>query len=327
LAKRTVITLTWIAASLAFVVVMLGAFTRLTQAGLGCPDWPGCYGHAIVPKIAQAAVAFPAQPLETTKAWTEMTHRYFAGSLALLILLLAGSRLLKATRLPPRLPFVLVGLVVMQALLGMWTVTLKLWPIVVMAHLLGGMATLALLWWLVLLTGNYARLPPAMLSSKIILFARIGLLVIVCQIILGGWTSANYAALICPDFPTCHGSLAPPMDWQAGFNLLHAPSAYLSGAAGTAVQMMHRLGALITALYLGSLAMVLWRTRLSLLRTEAIVLLALLAVQIQLGISNVLKLLPLPIAVGHNAVAALLLLTVVTINHTLSKKSELSCQQ
>src|SRR5579871_258443 len=215
--KRYFLFIAMAAALLAFGVVMLGAYVRLSQAGLGCPDWPGCYGHVSVPSAAQAAVVNAAKPLEAARAWKEMVHRYFAGTLATLILVLtvlAWWRR-KEPGQPLVLPTLLLGLVIFQALLGMWTVTLLLFPPVVMGHLLGGFATFALLVLLVLQSGAYLREGRA---AKLTLrrLAALGLLALVVQIALGGWTSSNYAAIACPAFPACGNPVN--LDFATGFS-------------------------------------------------------------------------------------------------------------
>ncbi|MBE0834095.1 COX15/CtaA family protein, partial [Escherichia coli] len=194
---------------LAAVVVLLGAYTRLTHAGLGCPDWPGCYGFVHVPlseaQLAHAELHFPDAPVEAEKGWNEMIHRYFAGALGLLILGLALHALVRRGRdgQPLKLPLLLLAVVIAQAAFGMWTVTLKLWPQVVTAHLLGGFTTLALLFLLALrLYGRFAaRRYPAATRG----LAGLALLLVIGQITLGGWVSSNYAAVACIDLPTCHG--------------------------------------------------------------------------------------------------------------------------
>jgi len=298
---------TSLAVALAFVVVVLGAYTRLTDAGLGCPDWPGCYGYLSVPgaagNLATAASRFPDAPFEAHKAWPEMVHRYFAGSLGVLILVLA----------PLKLPLLLVGLVVLQAAFGMWTVTLKLWPQVVTTHLLGGFATLVLLWLLYL-----RQRAPSSLATRLRPHAVIALIVVIVQIALGGWTSSNYAALACPDFPTCQGQWWPPMDAAAGFDFFQdvGPNylgGLMEGAARIAIHMAHRIGAIVVLFVVGTLAVRVWSNREG--RRLGITVLLLLAAQIGLGIANVELTLPLAVATAHNATGALLLLGVITVNY------------
>jgi cytochrome c oxidase assembly protein subunit 15 len=315
---------------LAVVVVLLGAYTRLSHAGLGCPDWPGCYGFLGVPmsehKQTLAEVRFPDAPVEVAKGWYEMIHRYFAGSLGLVILGLAVQALRRRNEVeqPLKLPLLLLGLVIVQAAFGMWTVTLKLWPQVVTAHLLGGFATLSLLFLLTLrLSGRLPVLP--VLPAKLRGLAVFGLLLVIGQIALGGWVSSNYAAVACVDLPTCHGQWWPQMDFANGFHLTqHIGPNYLGGQldsdARTAIHMTHRIGALLVTLVLLLLAWQLKRNGLS--RLAGLLLLA-LVVQVSLGISNVLLHLPLQVAVAHNLGGAALLLTLVSINYRLRSATRL----
>ncbi|MCP1619376.1 cytochrome c oxidase assembly protein subunit 15 [Pseudomonas sp. SLBN-26] len=310
-----------VATVLALVVVLLGAYTRLTHAGLGCPDWPGCYGFIGVPQtdaqLAHAERHFPEAPVEAQKGWNEMIHRYFAGTLGLAILGLAVHALVRRGRdgQPLRLPLVLLGVVITQAAFGMWTVTLKLWPQVVTAHLLGGFTTLALLFLLSLRLSG--ALPALGLPAGLRRLAAAALALVIGQIALGGWVSSNYAAVACVDLPTCHGQWWPAMDFANGFHLTqHIGPNYLGGQldsdARTAIHMTHRLGALVVTLTLLALA---WRLRGEGLGRLAGLLLAVLALQVGLGISNVLFHLPLPVAVAHNGGGALLLLTLVLVNY------------
>jgi cytochrome c oxidase assembly protein subunit 15 len=299
---------------LAFAVVILGAYVRLSDAGLGCPDWPGCYGqlspwHA-GEQIAAAHAVDPLGPVSHAKAWKEMLHRYLAGTLGMLIL---GIALLAWRRLPPPrrvLPSLLLALVVFQALLGMWTVTQQLKPLVVAAHLLGGMATLAVLAWLLL----RERFRSWQTDAPVKL-ARGLLLLVLLQIALGGWVSANYAALACPDFPTCLGAWWPQADFAAGFSLKH-PLGGLNAAALTAIHLLHRLGALLVLAGVFLLAARLLRTSAG----AAAVLLVIAISQFLLGVGNVLLGLPLPVAVAHNAGAACLLLCLVWVNVRFARR-------
>jgi cytochrome c oxidase assembly protein subunit 15 len=303
------------ATSLAFAVLLLGAYVRISDAGLGCPDWPGCYGQ-ISPwqaseRIAAAQVADPLGPVSSAKAWKEMLHRYLAGSLGLSILaivLFAWRRLLPANCV---LPGLLMALVVLQALLGMWTVTLQLKPLVVAAHLLGGMVTLAMLAWLML-----RERPAAGTTTAPLALARSLLLLVLAQIALGGWVSANGAALACPDLPTCRGAWWPPADFAAGFSLTH-PLGGLDITALTAIHLTHRLGAVLVLAGVLLLATRLARASAG----AAIVLLTIACCQFLLGVSNVLLGLPLPIAVAHDAGAAALLLCLVWVNVRLGRRS------
>ena len=313
----------------AAVVVVLGAYTRLVDAGLGCPDWPGCYGFLSVPEsvdeVRIAQQAYPHAPVEAEKAWPEMIHRYFAGALGLIIALLAFLAI-KARKDPSQplvLPLILLALVIFQAALGMWTVTMGLLPVVVMGHLLGGFTTLALLWLLFLRLGDGNRkATPNRLRTLTIL----GIIVVFLQISLGGWTSANYAAIICADFPTCQGHWIPPLDMQGAFQLSgEGVNNYLGGFmendARVTVHWMHRVGALITTLYLIFLS---YSLAMQDRHKYASWVIAVLTMQLTLGISNVLLSLPLHVAVAHNAIAALLLLSLVAIARNLGQQSEVS---
>ena len=306
-----------VAMMLAFCVVALGAYVRLSDAGLGCPDWPGCYGHIGVPHHDLAQQAFPDKPLEEHKAWKEMIHRYFAGTLGLLILGICTMswRWRGMIMNKPVLPSALLLLVVFQAALGMWTVTLLLKPVIVSLHLLGGMTTFAVLTWL----ASSRRANPAKYPS-LRPWALLSIVVLSAQIALGGWTSSNYAALACTDFPVCQGVLWPNADFSKAFHLvrelgMNADGSYLSTQALTAIHITHRLGALVTFLYLGWFGSTLLKV--AGLRFWGMGLLMLLAIQVALGISNVVFSLPLLVSVAHNAGAALLLATLVVINSKL----------
>jgi cytochrome c oxidase assembly protein subunit 15 len=319
-----------LAVALVMVVVILGAFTRLKDAGLGCPDWPGCYGHLTWPssasEVAAAEARFPETPVEHDKTWPEMVHRYFASTLGLMILGIAifAWRWRTRSSLPLKLPIFLVLLVMVQGAFGMWTVTLKLWPQVVTAHLLGGFATASCLWLLVLRLSPWRPLPQVPPALKKMGFA--GLLLVIAQIALGGWTSSNYAAIACPDLPTCHGVWWPPADYVQGFNIFqHVGPNYLGGLldnhARTAIHFAHRLGAFTVTLVLLILAVGLWRLGRPGRILAAILILA-LAVQVSLGISNVHWALPLPVAVAHNAFGLILLLVLISINYALYMPSK-----
>jgi cytochrome c oxidase assembly protein subunit 15 len=318
LADKTLLTLSKAGVALAMLVVVLGAYTRLADAGLGCPDWPGCYGFLTVPEsaedIARAETLFPDAPVERAKAWWEMVHRYFAAGLGLLVLVMAGRAYLRREQGGPvKLPLALLALVILQGAFGAWTVTMKLWPQVVTAHLLGGFTTLSLLWLLCLRLGVGSGWE---VSAKLRTPALIALIVLVMQIALGGWVTSNYAALACPDFPTCHGEWLPEMDIGEGFNFAQSVGPnYLGGMleseARVAIQLGHRLGALVATLAVGWLGLLLLRTG-SPLGWPVLVL---LAVQVVLGILNVLLALPLSNATLHNGFGAVLLLALVTVNY------------
>ena len=299
-------------------MVILGAYTRLVDAGLGCPDWPGCYGFFSVPEtpeeLALAQSLYPDAPVEVDKAWWEMIHRYFATGLGAIVLAIAiGAMRNPDSDGPRKLPLILLAMVILQGAFGAWTVTLKLWPQVVTAHLLGGFATLSLLWLLALRLGmgRSWQVPHALKG-----LARLGLALLVLQIALGGWVSSNYAALACPDFPTCRGDWVPEMDFVQGFNLAQTVGPnYLGGLlesdARVAIQFTHRVGAVVVLLVIGLLVLRLVKAGSKL----GVPLGLLLGVQILLGILNVILMLPLGNATAHNAVGALLLLAMVTVNY------------
>jgi len=311
-----------VATLVALCVIVMGAWVRLSHAGLGCPDWPGCYGHLTVGEALENAdranAAFPERPLEADKALKEMIHRYAASGLGLLILAIAILAWLnrRDPAQPMRLPGFLVALVVFQGLLGMWTVTLLVKPLVVTAHLVGGLSTMALCWWLALRVDRTTR-PPGERGLRRL--AVIGLAVLALQIMLGGWVSTNYSALACPDFPTCQKSFWPEMDFKDAFVLwrglgIDYEGGVLDHPARVAIHFVHRLGAVVTALVLGFLA---WRAirsgRSRAVRTAGAALATLLVVQWTLGPVMVLKALPLELATAHNGVAALLVLAVVAL--------------
>ncbi|WP_283151193.1 COX15/CtaA family protein [Silvimonas soli] len=307
--------LVWLAVIWTFALVMLGAFVRLSDAGLGCPDWPGCYGHLTVPEkpheLAHAAATFGAM-VEPEKGWKEMIHRYVAGGLVVIVLaltvLLARNR--RKYRIPALLVFAPLLVIVFQALLGMWTVTLKLMPAVVTAHLLGGMTMLALL-------GAIAvkgTLPSINIRGATRTLAWIALAALLAQLAVGGLVSSNYAGLACDGFPTCRGSFAAPdglaQMLRPGRQLgLTAEGAPLTIANLAAIHWLHRVGALIVTLLTVVLALKLAGYQ----RRLALLLLAALTLQVLLGIANVLFSLPLPLAVAHNGGAALLLFSLVSV--------------
>ncbi len=311
---------------LAFCVILMGAYVRLSDAGLGCPDWPGCYGEIVVPSDQAAHEGanrgFAGRPLDQAKAWKEMVHRYMAGSLGLAIALLAvlAWRGRRHINQPLLLPTLLLLLVLFQAALGMWTVTLLVKPAIVTAHLLGGFATFVLLGLLVLKLQPVSPFHALDTTGSQRTWIRISLAVLLLQISLGGWTSTNYAALACTEFPTCYaGTFWPEMDFGEAFVLwrglgVNYEFGVLDNSARTAIHVSHRIGALITVLILSLLAWRLSRTGSPpLLKKLGIALALLLALQITLGITNVLGHLPLAIAVAHNGGAALLLLHLVIL--------------
>ncbi len=305
-----------IAVLVAFCVIVLGAYVRLSHAGLGCPDWPGCYGHITWPEheheVDAANQNFPDRPVETHKAWKEMAHRYLAGTLVLLVLLI-NYLAWKPDNRHRQLRLLAAGilaLILFQAALGMWTVTLKLLPMIVTAHLLGGLATFALLLWLALRSDRTGSYTPSHSIRKLRPFIITAMFVLVLQIFLGGWTSANYSALACPDFPTCQRSWWPEADYVEGFRIWREIGVDYEGGvldldARVAIHWTHRIWAIVTFIILGLLAIKLMRT--PVLQRAGAVLMALLLTQVSLGIANIVLYLPLANAVMHNGVAALLL--------------------
>ena len=320
---------------LGLTVVVLGAYVRLTAAGLGCPDWPGCYGH-ITPLGAEESLAtasvLTGPALDVTKAWHEMIHRYAASTLGLLIVLIAALGIASRHESPRRARYAvaLLGIVVLQGALGMLTVTLLLRPLIVTLHLIFGLTTVGLLWWLWLSlqaeatdTAARVRFGAARGAAWAARLAVLAFVVLAVQIALGGWTSSNYAAIACPDFPTCQGSWWPAMDYRHAYVLWHAPGidyegGILTSAARRAIHFTHRMGAAITACVLIAAAIAALRQRaLARPRMVAWFVLAALALQLAIGISMVLKAFPLWLATAHNAGAALTLLAVLALLHSL----------
>ena len=297
-------TLVGAALALAFVVIVVGGYVRLSDAGLGCPDWPLCYGHPLPNAIADADAL--------AKAWKEMGHRYLAGTLGILIFLIAAISV--RTRRSPVLAVALVAVVALQATLGMWTVTMLLKPAIVTSHLIGGMTTLALLLWLFLQQGSHA---PVQGASALRFPAAVSLAAVAIQVVLGGWVSANYAALACPDLPGCMGQAFPPMDFGNAFHVLRelgrtGEGELLPLPALTAIHWTHRMFALAVLTVVGITGLKVLAV--PGLRIPGVAVLVLLAVQVSLGVANVALGLPLPVAAAHNAGAALLLASLVVLN-------------
>ncbi len=312
---RTYNRLALFAAILTFVVIVLGAWVRLTDAGLGCPDWPGCYGHLTWPQdegsLAVAEQVRPDRAVDVGSAVREMVHRYAAGILGLIVLALAilAWRRRRDPAQPVALPIALLVLIIFQATLGAWTVTMLLKPAIVLAHLAGGMLTFSLLVWLYLKT-RQAQPRPNLPQRRLRWPLALGLTVLVSQILLGGWVSTNYAALSCPDFPTCMGQWWPDADFNEGFTVWRGVGVDYEGGildqnARVAIHMAHRLGAIVV---IGIFSWLLWKLfRTPSMAAPASLLSLLLVVQITFGILNVVLGLPLWIAVAHNGFAALLL--------------------
>ena len=301
---------TFFSGCFAFVVVALGAWTRLADAGLGCPDWPGCYGFTTLPinpeEIDLANSRFPDSPYELAKAIPEVVHRYFAATLGLFILSIATVVKLDSSYKPnvKTLSMVLLIWVLVQGAFGYLTVSLKLWPQIVSLHLLFGFITTTMLWLLYFkFVDQDANLTDKWrFSTKLRSLISFASVLVFLQIFLGAWTSANYAAFSCTDFPFCQGKIFPKMDFFGGFNFFQdiGPN-YLGGQidleSRTAIHFTHRIGALIVALFLSYLA---WKIYKDNYKRVSLILMVLLLLQILLGVSNIIFQLPLLIAVAHN---------------------------
>lgn len=365
----------WLAVVLALGVIVFGAFVRLSNAGLSCPDWPTCYGRATWPQAVSEAASHAAseiRPFETHKAWREQVHRHAAATLGLLVLILSlmaarrrkygiAQVLIASAFVAAGIPLYMQGhiaaalvsagigelilliaalrwsnddlaraaaftlmLIVFQALLGKWTVTMLLKPIIVMGHLLGGMTMLAMLSWM---AWRATDRPIRIAGATAMRWWLIGAVIVVgVQIALGGWVSANYAALACGnDFPTCVGQWVPPTDFREGFVLWRGvgvdyEGGVLDGASRIAIQLAHRVMAIVVFAYLIALAVKLIRT--PGLWLTGVILVALTLAQVGLGIANVKMGLPLAVATLHNAGAALLLLLLVSLLARLRRPTE-----
>lgn len=301
---RTGSTLVFFTCALAFVVILLGAYTRLTDAGLSCPDWPHCFGYLTAPhteaQIHEAATKFPSTAINVKKAWTEMTHRYFAGTEGLLIFLVAGIILTSKKNRHGKSLFIstmLFCLLCLQVMLGMFTVTAKLKPVIVLAHLLTGLSLLCLLW-SVYVESAFRKTPVRRQSASLVPWLTLGFLIVFGQITLGGWVSSHYAGLACIDFPYCNGEVIPTLQWD-NFN-----------SDLITIHMAHRLGAFITAIYF--LFLSIWLLTRKQDRIFGILFIVFLLLQLTLGILNVIWIRPVTIALFHHAVAILLLLTTLT---------------
>ena len=311
---------------LAFVVIALGAWTRLVDAGLGCPDWPGCYGFVVFPtndaEIALAESRYPSFPYDINKAIPEVVHRYFAASLGLLAIFLTYfSFKLKEKNNIKWWSLGLLIFICCQGLFGYLTVSLKLLPIIVTLHLFGGFTTLTLFFYIFLRSGNFKSVD-VMKIPHLKVISAVAFVALLIQIFLGVWTSTNYASLACADFPTCQGTYIPEMDFKNGFNLNQevGPN-YLYGLldnpARVAIHYSHRVSAILLTIIFLILMSKRW---FSVAAPMASTLGILLLTQITLGIINVVYVLPLYVAIGHNLVAALLLLAVFSVNHLAWKK-------
>ena len=336
--------LAWVIAFFTFDLIVFGGFTRLTDSGLGCPDWPGCYGEAnpflAHEHIAAAEALMPTGPVTTVKAWIEMIHRFLAMGIGFMIIGLMAASWLEWRRArarggkpahSPLLPTVMFLWVCVQGAFGAWTVTLKLQPIIVTLHLLFGLTLLALAVWLGGREDNLMAPPqpaaPVAVLRTLRPLAWLSGAVLLLQLALGGWVSTNYATLACSDFPLCNGQIVPEMDWQHGFTLWRelgktAAGHYLPFSALTAIHWVHRNFALVVVLVLGYTG---WRAwRLPGLHGTARNLALVLAAQATTGIATVFLNFPLPIAVLHNAGAAGLVLLVTMLNYKVQYQLELA---
>lgn len=314
-----------VAMILAWCVLMLGAYTRLTDAGLGCPDWPGCYGHLVMPSVDAAQKAYPNAMIESVKAWTEMAHRYLAGSLVLTILsILMGLRFQKQSPfvISKKLQLFLLLLIAFQAALGMWTVTLKLLPVVVSSHLLGGFLIFSCL----VAIRSQMMTPVKISLSCVKKSIGFGLLIVFLQIALGAWVSSNYAAMSCIGFPMCNGQWMPPLHWKAAFDFFQQIGPNYQGGlldinVRMTIQWVHRIGAFIVFVYWSVLSVILMRK----INARSIhrvlwMLMILLVLQVALGVINVTYLLPLYAAVMHNGVGALILGIIVMLFQLIKRE-------
>ncbi|WP_117235101.1 COX15/CtaA family protein [Vibrio maerlii] len=330
---RVLINLTRWIIGLTLVVIVLGAYTRLSDAGLGCPDWPGCYGQLLVPQgseqIEKANQLYPERAVESGKAWLEMIHRYFAGSLGLMVFAMTFIAIRKTQFRV--LPALISAVIIFQALLGMWTVTLKLMPVVVMGHLLGGFSLLCLLvlfhcrlTFFSLNGEDTSKLDSERQNGMLRRWAFASLAVVALQIILGGWTSSNYAALMCTSLPICEGPWWNYLDFKTAFSFIQPgfdnyEFGVLEYPARMTIHVSHRIGAMVTTLVVLGL---IWQLIKNDMFKVAIVVCGLLVVQVGLGIANVVLHLPLANAVLHNLVAAILLSCLVVVNYGLASQAQ-----
>ena len=309
--------LTLFSVFLALGLIVLGAYARISGAGLGCPEWPGCYGKIVAETAPQTSGG-------SADTWNTAAHRYLAGGLGFFVVILAAlawrvEQRRLATVVLALLSLVLVG---SQAAVGLWTAKLLLMPIAMEGHLLAGWATLGLLYWLYLVQAPGSVRPPSA-GLGLQWMAGLGLLALVIEIALGAWTSINYAGLACPDFPTCLGSFNPPVDYAQAFRPPYAPGTegqvgLLSFSARAAIHWMHRVGAVVVFLLLSLLAMGISSNRSTARLSKAGVLLSfLLLAEISLGIAAVMMRLPVIVTVAHSAFAALLLLNLIHIDYFL----------
>ena len=319
-----------IASLLGLIVVVVGAWVRLTDAGLGCPDWPGCYGHMSPAQAAGDAAAInaanPDRPFEYQKALNEMVHRYIAGTLGLLIIGLAAFSVWnrRDPAQPRVLPWILLATVLLQGLLGMWTVTLLLKPLIVTLHLLGGLTTVSLLWWLSL-TPEHREIKAA--ERKVRRLAIVTMAFVALQVSLGGWTSTNYAAAACTEFPKCQESWWPQMDFKNAFRLwrglgIDYEGGVLDAPARVAIHYTHRLGAYVVIVLLITLGLAARRRAQTFpLRAAGLGVLVALTLQMLIGMNLIWQGWPLWLGTAHNAGAAVTVLAMVTLLRYLTPQS------
>ncbi len=324
--------LTGLALLLAIGVIALGAYTRLMNAGLGCPDWPGCYGSVLPPTSAEeihlANEAFPHRPVEVAKTWPEMIHRYMASTLGFFILIITLLSIInfRHPAQPAKLSMSLLVLVILQGMLGMWTVTMKLYPPVVMLHLLGGFMTVSML---SLLFYRLTQIFPPIKDAKADRFrwlAIVGALVVIAQIMLGGWTAANYAAYLCHELPICQPGWTDSLNFKEAFQIFghkvddfeYAP--HLSPDAQMTIHVIHRIGAMVVAVVIGALSVLLLQSETRRYKKFGLAILTILCLQLILGILNVVMHIPVQIAVMHNLGGAFLLLVMVALNYSMRKQ-------
>jgi len=330
--------LNWVLVFMTFDLIVFGAFTRLTDSGLGCPDWPGCYGTSnpfrALSDIQQAESAMPTGPVTVMKAWIEMIHRYLAMTVGALILIQVGMALSKVKALGKNPLIASLGLLVLvciQGAFGAWTVTLKLQPIIVTIHLMLALILLACLtayaqqtWEQISASVRTLRIRPLPASLLLVSF-----LFLLMQVFLGAWVSTNYAVLACPDFPTCLGSAWPETNWSEGFSLwrqlgLNAQGEFISPIALQTIHWAHRLFAVLVLLCLGALGLKAYQLSTPatpMLKRLAILLLSLLLLQVLTGISNVVFQWPLIAALMHTAGSAALVFCLVRMSYWASWKS------
>lgn len=327
--KQRILSLLALSACLfALCVIALGAYTRLIDAGLGCPDWPGCYGHLTVPHAdtaqSVADAQFPGTQFVNYKAWAEMIHRYAVGGLSLFILsiiifVFSNKRLRVFKNVMASL--ILIGLLSYQIILGQLTVTLKLLPVIVSQHLLGGFLILSTLWSIYLMNCKPVTQQPQRKQNLVLWMSILALILVFSQIALGAWTSTNYASLSCPDFPFCQNShIELTMRFKEAFNLfspigINYEGGVLAESVRQTIQMTHRLGALIVTLYMFFFLIVALPKLKNLphIVKTLYVIIALLCIQLCIGMANVLFKLPLMTAILHNLTAVMLLLSVITL--------------